>query len=318
MRKVAVVGAGAVGGYYGGMLARAGEPVVFIGRPAFVDAVRGAGLVLDTTSFREAVAVEADTNLAAARGAQLVLFCVKSGDTESVARELARVIEPGATVLSLQNGVDNVDRIRAVAGLNALPAVVYVAVSVPQPGTVKHVARGDLVLGPPGAETSDVAAFFEHAGVPCRISDNIQGELWAKLVANCALNAISALGRARYGRIAESGDARALMRGVVDEVFAVARAAGVTIPGMADAHAAFASAMSIARQMTEARSSTAQDIERGRRTEVDALNGYVARRAAELGVAAPLNHALWTLVKLLEQPSRWPPPARAGAGAEGG
>ncbi len=301
--KVAVVGAGAVGGFYGGMLARAGAPVVLIGRPAFVEAVRKTGLVLDTASFREAVAVEASTELSAVRGAQLLLFCVKSGDTTAVARELAHVVEPGSIVLSLQNGVDNVDRIRAASGLRALAAVVYVAASTPEPGTVKHLARGDLVLGPPGAETERIAAVFERAGVPCRISDNIRGELWAKLVSNCALNAISALGRARYGRIAESGDARALMRAVVDEVFTVARASGVVIPGMADAEAAFASAMAIATQMTGARSSTAQDVERGRRTEIDSLNGYVARRAAELGVPAPLNHALCTLVKLIEAPS---------------
>jgi 2-dehydropantoate 2-reductase len=298
--KVAVVGAGAVGGFYGGMLARAGAPVVLIGRPAFVETVRKAGLVLDTASFREIIAVDVSTELGAVRGAQLVLFCVKSGDTTSVARELAHFIEPGAVVLSLQNGVDNVDRIRAASGLQALAAVVYVAASTPEPGTVKHLARGDLVLGPPGAETERIAAVFERAGVMCRISDNIQGELWAKLVSNCALNAISALGRARYGRIAESNDARALMRAVVDEVFAVARASGVVIPGMTDAAAAFASAMAIATQMAGARSSTAQDVERGRRTEIDALNGYVARRAAELGVPAPLNHALCTLVKLLE------------------
>lgn len=298
--KIAVVGAGAVGGYYGGMLARAGAPVVMIGRPAFVEAVRKAGLVLDTASFRETISVDVSTELAAVRGAELVLFCVKSGDTTSVARELADFIEPGAVVLSLQNGVDNIDRIRATPGLKALAAVVYVAASVPEPGTVKHLAGGNLVLGPPGAETEGIAAVLERGGVPCRISDNIGGELWAKLVANCGLNAISAVGRARYGRIAESSDACALVRGVVDEVFAVARAAGVVMPGMADADAAYARTMAIAHQMAGARSSTAQDVERGRRTEIDALNGYVARRAAELGVPAPLNHALWTLVKLIE------------------
>jgi 2-dehydropantoate 2-reductase len=298
--KIAVVGAGAVGGYFGGMLARAGAPVVLVGRPAFVEAVRKAGLVLDTASFRETVTVDVSTELGAVRGAQLVLFCVKSYDTTSVARELANFMEPGAVVLSLQNGVDNVDRIRATSELQPLAAVVYVAASTPEPGTVKHLAGGNLVLGPPGAETEGIAAVFEPAGVPCRISDNIRGELWAKLVANCALNAISALGRARYGRIAENSDARALMRGVVDEVFAVARASGVVIPGMVDGEAAYAGAMAIATQMAGARSSTAQDVERGRRTEIDALNGYVARRAAELGVPAPLNQALCTLVKLIE------------------
>jgi 2-dehydropantoate 2-reductase len=298
--KIVVVGAGAVGGYYGGMLARAGAPVVLIGRPAFAEAVRKAGLVLDTTSFRETVTVDVSTELAAVRGAELVLFCVKSGDTTAVARELANLVDPGAVVLSMQNGVDNIDRIRATPGLKAFAVVVYVAASTPEPGTVKHVGGGNLVLGPPGAETEGIAAVFERAGVPCRLSDNIRGELWAKLVANCGLNAISALGRARYGQIKENSDACALVRGVVDEVFAVARASGVVMPGMADAAAAYAATMAIADRMAGARSSTAQDVERGRRTEIDALNGYVARQAAELGVPAPLNHALWALVKLIE------------------
>jgi 2-dehydropantoate 2-reductase len=298
--KIVVVGAGAVGGYYGGMLARAGAPVVLIGRPAFAEAVRKAGLVLDTTSFRETVTVDVSTELAAVRGAELVLFCVKSGDTTAVARELANLVDPGAVVLSMQNGVDNIDRIRATPGLKAFAVVVYVAASTPEPGTVKHVGGGNLVLGPPGAETEGIAAVFERAGVPCRLSDNIRGELWAKLVANCGLNAISALGRARYGQIKENSDACALVRGVVDEVFAVARASGVVMPGMADAAAAYAATMAIADRMAGARSSTAQDVERGRRTEIDALNGYVARQAAELGVPAPLNHGLWALVKLIE------------------
>jgi 2-dehydropantoate 2-reductase len=300
--RIAVVGAGAVGGYFGGMLARASAPVVLIGRPAFVEAVRRRGLVLDAATFRETIAVDASTDLAAARGAQLVLFCVKSGDTSTVARELVSFVEPGTTVLSLQNGVDNADRIREASGLAARSAVVYVAASTPEPGLVKHMGRGDLVIGPPDPATERIAATLEPAGVPCRITDNIRGELWAKLVANCALNAISALGRVPYGQIVASDEARTLMLRVVDEVFAVARASGIVIPGMPDAEAAFNGALAIARQMPEQRSSTAQDVERGRRTEIDALNGYVARRAAELAVAAPLNHALWALVKLVEPP----------------
>jgi 2-dehydropantoate 2-reductase len=142
---------------------------------------------------------------------------------------------------------------------------------------------------------------FERAGVGCRISENIEGELWKKLVWNCALNAISALGRARYGRVAASGDARELLKNVVDEVMAVARAAGIVMPGVVDSGAGFVGAMKIATDMEGAFSSTAQDIQRGKRTEIDALNGYIARRGAELGVATPVNQALFTLVKLLEE-----------------
>ena len=298
--RIAVAGAGAVGGYFGGMLARAGAPVMMIGRAAFVEAVRANGLFLDTVQFKESVRVEASADLKDIRGAEIVLFCVKTTDNSATARELAPLLAPGAMVVSMQNGVDNVEQIRAASGIEALPAVVYVAASVPKPGTVKHAGRGDLVIGPRSAQTEHVAALFERAGVGCRISENIEGELWTKLTWNCALNAISALGRAQYGQISASGEARKLVETAVHEILAVARAAGVHPPGFEDPQVALAGAFKIATQLAEAYSSTAQDLMRGKRTEIDSLNGYISRRGAELGVATPVNHALYTLVKLAE------------------
>ena len=298
--RIAVVGAGAVGGYFGGMLARAGAPVVMIGRAAFVEAAKKSGLVLDTLQFKEKVRVEASTDLAAARGAEIVLFCVKTTDTESTARALAPLLPSSATLISLQNGVDNAEKIRA-AGIDALSAVVYVAASVPEAAHVKHVGRGDLVVGPRDARTEKVAALFERAGVGCRISDNIDGELWTKLIWNCALNAISALGRAKYGQIAASDDARKLVEIAVNEVLAVATAAHIQLPGVETPQAGLAGALKIATQMSGAISSTGQDLMRGKRTEIDSLNGYISRRGAELGVLTPVNHALYALVKLAEE-----------------
>ena len=298
--KIAVVGAGAVGGYFGGLLARAGASVVMIGRPSFVEAVKKNGLFLDTLQFQESVRVEASTDLDTVRGAEIVLFSVKTTDNATTARALAPLLAPDALVLSLQNGVDNVGQIRAAAAIEALPAVVYVAASVPEPGRVKHVGRGDLVIGPRSERTERVAALFARANVPCRISENIEGELWTKLVWNCALNAVSALGRAKYGQIAASVDAWKVVASAVHEVLAVARAANVYPPGLEDPKAALAGALMVATQMSEALSSTAQDMNRGKRTEIDSLNGYVSRCGAELGVPTPVNHALYALVKLAE------------------
>jgi len=282
------------------MLARAGAPVVMIGRAPFVEAVKKNGLYLDTLQFKESVRVEVSTEMGAAREAEVVLFCVKTTDNAATARELAPLPAPGAIVASMQNGVDNAEQIHAASGVRALSAVVYVAASVPEPGRVKHVGRGDLVVGPRNAQTELFANLFERAGVPCRISDNITGELWTKLIANCALNAVSALGRAKYGQIATSADARKVVETVVDEVLAVARAVGIQPPGLEDPKAAIAGAFKIATQMAEALSSTAQDLNRGKRTEIDSLNGYIARRGAELGVPTPVNHALYALVRLAE------------------
>lgn len=299
--KVAVVGAGAVGGYFGGMLARAGAPVLLIARAPFVEAVRQNGLLLDTLHFQENVRVEAATDLAAAREAQLVLFCVKTTANADTARALAPVLSSGAIVASLQNGVDNAEQIRAASGLDVISSVVYVAASTPRPGVVHHSGRGDLVVGPRNPQTEKLAALFERASVPCRITDNIAGELWTKLTWNCALNAVSALGHAKYGQIAASADARKLVETIVLEVLAVARAAGVHPPGFEHPQAAIDGAFKIASQMAAALSSTAQDLNRGKRTEIDSLNGYVARRGAELGIPTPVNHALFSLVKLAEK-----------------
>ncbi len=300
--KVAVLGAGAVGCYFGGMLARAGAPVTLIGRPHHVEALAKDGLWLEGLHVQERIPVGASAAAAAARDAAVVLFAVKSFDTEEAARSLAPHLVPGAVVLSLQNGVDNVERIRAAAGIDALAAVVYVAAAMTGPGRVRHSGRGDLIVGRPGGgrrdEAERVAALFERAGVPCAVSDNVEGELWAKVAMNCAFNAVSALGRAKYGRIVADPRAREVLRRAVEETAAVARACGAVLPEEDLVGAAFR----LGEAMSGATSSTAQDIARGRRTEIDSLNGYVARRGAELGVATPVNQALHALVKLLEGP----------------
>jgi 2-dehydropantoate 2-reductase len=298
--KVAVVGAGAVGGYFGGMLARAGAPVVMIGRAAFVAAVKRDGLFLDTLQFQESVRVEASTDLNAARGAEIVLFCVKTTDNAATAAALAPLLAPGAIVVSMQNGVDNVEQIRAAGIANALPSVVYVGAFVPEPGRVKHTGRGDLVFGPENEQTKTLADLFTRAGVPARISANIQADLWTKLIANCALNAISALSRAKYGQIAADGETWKLVEGAVVEVLDVARACQVDLGPLGDAEKAFELARKIATQLPEAISSTGQDLIRGKRTEIDSLNGFIARRGMALGIPAPANHTLWALVKLAE------------------
>jgi 2-dehydropantoate 2-reductase len=298
--RIAVVGAGAVGGYFGGMLARAGAPVMMIGRAAFVEAVRKSGLRLDTVQFQELVHPETSTEIAAAKGADIVLFSVKTTDTAAAAQELVKHISPHAVVVSLQNGVNNAEEIRKASGIDALPAVVYVAASMAAPGKLQHLGRGDLVVGPSSERTERLANLFLRAHVPCRVTDNIAGELWTKLVWNCALNALSGLGRVTYGEIIASADAKGLVEAVVREVLAVARANGIHPPGLEDPQVALAGAFQIAEQMSGTRSSTAQDMARGKHTEIDSLNGHVARLGEQLKVPVPVNHTLYTLVKLYE------------------
>jgi 2-dehydropantoate 2-reductase len=305
--RAAVVGAGAVGSFFGGMLARSGAPVTLIGREAHVEAVRRQGLAIERGDAVTRVELAASTRIEDAAGAQLVLVCVKTPDTETVARALAPHLPPDALVISFQNGVDNVERMHRSIGLAAAGAAVYVAADLVAPGRVRHGGRGDLVLGEvpsvPLRESArrptlaEAAAHFERAHVPCRVVPDIREALWTKMVLNCAYNALSALGRSQYGPLIEAPGVRDLMLNIVDEVLAVAHASGVTLPRTSIAQAVF----DLARGMPTATSSTAQDLARGRRTEIDSLNGFIAREGERLGIAVPHNRALHVLVRLLER-----------------
>lgn len=293
--KVAVMGAGAVGCYYGAMLARAGHEVVLIGRPAHVEAVERHGLRLQTQAFDAHVRVAASTQPDAVRGADLVLFCVKSTDSESAAAQIAPHLAPDALVLTLQNGVDNDVRVQSVLTAHEVAAaVVYVATEMAGPGHVKHNGRGELVIGPSRA-SAKVAQALIDAGVPTQVSDNVRGALWAKLILNCAYNALSAITQLPYGVIVRQAGIPDVLRDTVAECMAVAQAEGVTVPG--DVAAAI---RAIGESMPAQYSSTAQDLARGKLSEIDHLNGLIVRRGEALGVPTPCNRVLFVLVKLLE------------------
>ena len=296
--KIAVMGAGAVGCYYGALLARAGHEVTLIARPAHVNAIAQAGgLWLQTDAGDECVALHASTEASAVRGAQWVLFCVKSTDTESAGHAIAAHLDAGAVVLSLQNGVDNAERLQTIVGREVLPSVVYVASAMTAPGRVRHLGRGELVLAPSAASAA-IASAFRSAGISTEISDNVAGALWAKLVLNCVYNPLSAITRLPYGAIAGCAglDVAQVMTDIVRECQALAQASGVVLP--ADI---LATTLALAHSMPQQHSSTAQDLARGKRSEIDHLNGFIVRQGEALGVATPVNRLLHTLVRLLEQ-----------------
>jgi 2-dehydropantoate 2-reductase len=293
--KVTVMGAGAVGCYFGGMLARAGHDVTLVARPQHVEAIHRDGLRMETKTFDEQVRLRAVPEPAEAGDADLVLFCVKSMDTEAAGRQIKPFLRPDTLVLCLQNGVDNANRLRGVLPEHEVAAVVvYVATEMAGPGHLKHHGRGELEVEPSPA-SERVARALAAAGVPTLVSPNVRGALWFKLVMNCAYNAISAIAQQPYGENVKGQGIWDVMRDVVDECMAVARADGVQLPG--DAHAAV---RKLVETMPTQYSSTAQDLARGKPTEIDFLNGFVVRRGQALGVATPVNRTLWALVKLLE------------------
>lgn len=291
--RFVVMGAGSVGCFYGGMLARAGFPVTLIGRQSHVDAVSGKGLLLDTKNFSEHISMQASTEASAVAGAHVVLFCVKSTDSEKAAREMAPWLSPEAVILSLQNGAENSDIIRSVLPQRVIPAVVYVATEMAGPGHVKHHGRGELVIGD-APQSHDIARWLGKADVPVEVSPHVMGPLWGKLIINCAYNAVSAIAQQTYGKMVEVEGVPAVMEMVVTECLAVAKAEGISVPGdMYDI------VRKLASSMTNQYSSTAQDLARGKPTEIEYLNGYVCRLGLKHGIPTPVNQTLLTLVRLV-------------------
>jgi 2-dehydropantoate 2-reductase len=305
-KHIAVVGAGAVGSFYGAMLARAEHRVTLIGRPAHVQATTRNGLKLDlaSSSATEVIQIEASTELSSLRSADLVLFCVKSTDSASVALQIAPYLSPHALIMSLQNGVENAALIAQHVPHAVIPCVVYVATEIPAPGCVKHHGRGELVIGTmqvsrlsdPQKTLQKIVELFGSAQVPVQISQNVMVELWSKLMINCAFNAISGLAQIQYEKLAALESVRITQAAVVKEVIAVAFADGIHLSEAV----ALQAVAQISVTMGSQKSSTAQDMARSKPSEIDHLNGFIVRRGLALRVATPVNQALFALVKLLE------------------
>ncbi|GAA08987.1 ketopantoate reductase family protein [Acetobacter tropicalis] len=293
--RIAVIGAGAVGCYVGGLLAHAGHNVTLLGRAVHVDAIKANGLLLDMPDGSRRIEVDAVTDAADLSPADLVLVCVKSADTEDAGRELLPILREGTVILSLQNGVDNAEKLRTVTGHSVVPAVVYVAVDMKGPGHVGYHGGGRLLIGS-CPESEAIASAFTQAGVPTIISERVLNALWTKLTINCAYNALSAVAQIAYTPMLEVEGVKAVMAQVVQECQDVAAACQVWLP-----ETMLQQVLDIAKLMPDQKSSTAQDIKRGRPTEIDYLNGYIVRKGAEFGIATPTNQALQVMVKLAEK-----------------
>ena len=292
--NIGVMGAGAVGCYYGAMLARAGHAVTLIGREAFVNRVAADGLRLEMAGYDDRIRIVASTEASALAEADIILFCVKSGDTEPAGRAMASFLKPGATIFTFQNGVDNADRLESILGRPVHPVAVYVATEMAGLGYVKHHGRGDLVLDDSEASAA-TAEMFRAAGVPVVLSGEVREALWGKLIINCAYNALSAVSQITYGPLMQISGVREVITDVVAECVAVGRAAGVALKDP-DLDAIFG----IAGAMPAQYSSTAQDMAREKPTEIDYLNGFIVRKGEALGVPTPANRVLHVMVKLLE------------------
>ncbi|MCQ8279824.1 2-dehydropantoate 2-reductase [Acetobacteraceae bacterium KSS8] len=292
--KIVVMGAGAVGCYYGALLALNGHQVTLIGRPGLVEAVATKGLLLERQSGIETVALAASESVEAVADASIVLLTVKSGDTETAGRAIAPHLASNSIVLSMQNGIGNAERLAVILGRPVTPVVVYIAAEMAGPGHMRHRGRGELVF-PEGPNSPKLASLFNDAGAPATVSNTAETAMWTKFVVNCCVNALSALTNETYDRIAMHEGAEQLVKDTMHECVAVASASGVSLPDNI-----WEIIWNVFPTMVGQRSSTAQDLIRGRKTEIDHFNGEIVRKARKFGIDVPVNNALWAMVKIAE------------------
>src|SRR4051794_23210332 len=261
MARVLVVGAGAVGCYFGVQLQRGGNEVTFLARAQQADALNAAGVRFDSLGKTVQVRMHATADAGAAEGSDLILLCVKSYDTATAAREVAPHLSSDVRVVCLQNGVTNHEIFEHEAKRAAIPAVVYVGAAMESSTHLVHNGAGNLLIGAPRGQTLDcireVAALFEASRIPCRTSEFIERDLWTKLIINCAFNGISAAGRAKYGDIMQAPLVLESMQQIIHEGVAVANALEIPL----DLEAVKQATWKVGETLHAAMSSTAQDLQ---------------------------------------------------------
>ena len=297
--RIAVVGAGGVGGYFGAKLARAGESVVMLARGPHLDAIRRDGLRVRSAPEGESVTkVEAVESFAGQPAVDMALFCVKSFDTRTAAETLAPVLGPSTGVVSLQNGVDNEETIDEVLGRGvALGGAAYVFAGIEAPGVIRHTFAGRIVFGELDGRTTERATRLRdalaRAAVPVELVSDIRRVLWEKYLLISAQAGMTAVTRCPAGVLRETPESWRMYRLILEELAAVARASGVPLAGDV-VETIMKQAAAIA---PGAYSSLHDDLVQGKRLELEALHGHAARLGERHGVPTPMVFAVYAALK---------------------
>jgi len=296
--KIAVVGAGAVGGYFGGRLAAAGYDVAFLARGRHLDALRRDGLTITSPGGDVRLARISATDRPAEIGpVDVVLFSVKLYDAESAAAGLAPLIGRDTAVITVQNGVDAVATVsRHVGHEHVVGGAAYIIAAVEAPGRIRHTAKDTLLFGErDGARSPRLAAFeaaAQRAGFSVTISTDIERDLWTKFVRLATWSGMTTVTRSPIGVLRDDPALMAMMSSALDEAIAVGRARGVALPeSLPD------ETMTLVKSFPESsKSSMLEDLEHGRRLELPWLSGAVARMGRESGVPTPIHGFIATVL----------------------
>jgi 2-dehydropantoate 2-reductase len=308
--RIAVMGAGAVGAYFGAKLSASGHNAAFLARGAHLDALRREGLRVDSPGgnlhIQNALFTNDPGEIAVV---DLILFCVKSYDTYAAVGALAPMIGSATTILSLQNGVDNADKIAARWGeRRALAGVVYLGSQLVGPGTIKHSAGGRIVFGEMNGSVGDTTQSIERAltaaQIPCEISKDIRKAQWRKLLWNAPFCAISCLTRATVREVIESESLRKLAVDCMAEVTQAARTQGVDLePELID------ETLNFSKTLGDFKPSMLQDLEARKPLEYEAFNGIVVKLLQQAGNDAPVNQVFYGTLEYLDTKIRQETPS---------
>jgi len=303
MEQIMMVGAGAVGGFFGAHLAKKHENVSFLLRPRTLEAVKSRGLIIQSSSGALTVhpCIAADPR--DLPPPDLIILGVKVYDLDEVMRQIAPVVGNETVILSLQNGVTIEDRLMDRFGRERIVGgVAFIYAKILEPGMIAHYKRGAVTIGEiMGQETprvSCIAALFQDAGISCRISRDIRRAKWEKMCWNCVFNPLTVVVNDRIAKALDHPDMSRVITSIVEEVCAVATGQHVPLEGnMAE------KVVQWSQEIRDIHTSMYDDWKAGRTTEIDDLNGYIVRMGKELGIPTPVNEALTAIVKVItEQP----------------
>ena len=297
--KIAVIGAGGVGGYFGARLAQAGHDVTFVARGRHLAAIREHGLAIESALGNATVRCPATEDLATLGPVDVAMLCVKLWDVEATAPKLSGIVSNGGVVIPFQNGVESADRVAAALGAShVLGGVAYIAATIRAPGVIAHTGTmARLRVGAfPGGPDDRAAAFADacrSAGIEVEHAPDIRRALWEKFVFLASFSGITSAARVPIGVVRADPDLRATLEAAMREVSAVGRARGVALPDdFVEKQLGFADGLPAAM-----RSSMLNDLVAGNRLEAPWLSGALVRMAAESGIAVPVNATLYAVLK---------------------
>ncbi len=303
------MGAGAMGGLFGGMLTRAGQDVWLIdNHKQRAEKINREGLIIEASKAlesrepkQEIIRIKATTEPREVGSCDLVIIFVKAYDTEEATRNSLPLTGKKTVWLTLQNGLGNIERMGKIVGKDrVVGGITYQGATVLEAGRVRHAGCGKTVIGEIDGKESErikhISDIFNQAGIDTEISDNIEGVLWGKLLINAVINPLTAITRVRNGQLLESPFLKETMNLIVEEAMRVPLKKGIRLPYQK----VFEKVEESCQTSRDNISSMLQDILRKKRTEVDFINGAIVSEAEKIGISTPLNRALWNIVKFLE------------------